>query len=85
MNAPLVIDRGRKAIFSMTSLVNDHLQFPGYVEKADELKASGIKEIVCVSVNDPFVMAAWGEAQVRGINFFARLLYVQLLDLLNFY
>jgi len=35
---------------------------PGYVSQADEIKKKGISEIVCVSVNDPFVMAAWGEA-----------------------
>ena len=39
---------------------NTHL--PGYIAKADELKAAGVNEIVCVSVNDPFVMAAWGKA-----------------------
>uniref|UniRef100_T1DIT5 Peroxiredoxin-5 n=1 Tax=Psorophora albipes TaxID=869069 RepID=T1DIT5_9DIPT len=34
---------------------------PGYVEKADAIKSSGVSEIVCVSVNDPFVMSAWGK------------------------
>ncbi|KAK9738610.1 Redoxin [Popillia japonica] len=36
---------------------------PGYVKKADDLKKQGVSEIVCVSVNDPFVMAAWGKDQ----------------------
>lgn len=36
---------------------------PGYVVLADELKAAGVDLIVCVSVNDAFVMQAWGEAQ----------------------
>jgi len=35
---------------------------PGYVEKADQIKSLGIELIVCVAVNDPFVMAAWGQA-----------------------
>lgn len=36
---------------------------PGYVVSADELKAKDIDAIICLSVNDAFVMAAWGEAQ----------------------
>ena len=32
---------------------------PGYLEKFGELKAAGVDEIWCVSVNDPFVMGAW--------------------------
>jgi peroxiredoxin len=35
---------------------------PSYVDKAQELKGQGIDEIACVSVNDPFVMAAWGKS-----------------------
>lgn len=35
---------------------------PGFVEKADALKAKGIDEIACTAVNDAFVMGAWGKA-----------------------
>jgi peroxiredoxin len=36
---------------------------PGYVEHFNELKASGVDEIWCVSVNDAFVMGAWAREQ----------------------
>jgi peroxiredoxin len=39
---------------------------PGFVEKADAFKAKGIDTIACVSVNDAFVMDAWGKAQNVG-------------------
>ena len=40
---------------------NAHL--PGYIALADKIKAKGINAIYCVSVNDAFVMKAWGESQ----------------------
>ncbi len=36
---------------------------PGYVAQLDALKAKGVDEVWCVSVNDGFVMAAWGKEQ----------------------
>ncbi|KAH1019818.1 hypothetical protein HUJ04_009580 [Dendroctonus ponderosae] len=62
----------QNAKFSNTSLslqscrffpncINTHL--PGYVAKAAELKQQGISDIICMSVNDLFVMAAWAKDQ----------------------
>jgi len=35
---------------------------PGYVEKFEEIKAKGVDLVVCISVNDPFVLEAWGDS-----------------------
>jgi len=35
---------------------------PGYVKNAEKIKAKGIENIFCISVNDPYVMNAWGDA-----------------------
>lgn len=39
---------------------------PGYINNADAIKAKGVDTIACVSVNDAFVMGAWGEAMGAG-------------------
>lgn len=45
---------------------------PGFVERADELKAKGIDEIACTAVNDPFVLDAWSkQASADGVTMLA--------------
>jgi peroxiredoxin len=45
---------------------------PGYVDKSAELKAKGIDEIACTSVNDAFVLGAWSKsANADGVTMLA--------------
>jgi len=39
---------------------------PGFVQNADAIKAKGVDAIACISVNDAFVMGAWGKDQGTG-------------------
>ena len=39
---------------------------PGFIDKADEIRSKGVDQIVCLSVNDAFVMGAWGADRGAG-------------------
>ncbi|MBN9099036.1 MAG: peroxiredoxin [Pseudonocardia sp.] len=46
---------------AFTPACSDH-HLPGYVLRADELRAKGVDTIACIAVNDAFVLNAWGES-----------------------
>jgi peroxiredoxin len=63
--------KGRSVLFGVPAAFSptcSDAHLPGFVAKADEITAKGVDRIVCVSVNDPFVMRAWTEDQgVEGV------------------
>ena len=64
-----LFDAKRIAVFGLPGAFtktcsSQHL--PGFVKFSDEIKANGIDEILCLSVNDPWVMEAWGKSQIVG-------------------
>ena len=66
IDAAEFLGEGRVALFALPGAFTPtcsakHL--PGFVEQAEALKAKGVDKIVCMSVNDAFVMQAWGESQ----------------------
>ncbi len=64
------LTRGKKvAIFGLPGAFTPTCSakhVPSYVQNIDRLKAKGINEVICMSVNDAFVMGAWARDQKTG-------------------
>ena len=64
-----ILGKGKVVLFGLPGAFTStcsKLHLPGYVANADKIKSKGIEKIFCLSVNDPFVMNAWGEANNAG-------------------
>ena len=64
-----ILGNGKVVLFGLPGAFTStcsKLHLPGYVDNADKIKSKGIEKIFCLSVNDPFVMNAWGEANNAG-------------------
>jgi len=61
-----VLGSGKVVLFAVPGAFTpgcSKVHLPGFVAGADELKQRGVDDIVCVAVNDPWVMDAWAKAQ----------------------
>ena len=63
-NLQKTIGKGKVILFGLPGAFTStcsKIHLPGFVANADKLKLKGIVQIFCLSVNDPYVMNAWGE------------------------
>jgi peroxiredoxin len=61
-----LLSRGKVVLFAVPGAFTpgcSKIHLPGYVAQAEELRAKGVDTIACISVNDAWVMDAWGKAQ----------------------
>jgi peroxiredoxin len=69
VEASELLGQGRVVLFSVPGAFTptcDAKHLPGFVEKAAALKARGVGKLVCLAVNDVFVMNAWGKSAGVG-------------------
>jgi glutaredoxin/glutathione-dependent peroxiredoxin len=69
VSAEELLGKGRVVLFSVPGAFTPtcsakHL--PGFIEQAEALRAKGVAKIVCLAVNDVFVMNAWGKSAGAG-------------------
>ncbi len=64
-----LLGKGRVVLFSVPGAFTptcNAKHLPGFIQNAAALRAEGVKKIVCLAVNDVFVMSAWGKAAGVG-------------------
>jgi|ERR1051325_5172547 len=64
-----LLGAGRVVLFAVPGAFTpgcSKVHLPGFVQQADEVSAKGVDKIVCVAVNDAWVMDEWGKAQGVG-------------------
>lgn len=64
-----LLGTGRVVLFAVPGAFTpgcSRVHLPGYAQQADSIAGKGVDQIACISVNDTFVMDAWGEA--HGVN-----------------
>lgn len=69
VEAAELLGKGKVVLFSVPGAFTptcDAKHLPGFVEKAAALKAKGVDQLVCLAVNDVFVMNAWGKSAGVG-------------------
>jgi peroxiredoxin len=69
VTAAELLGKGRVVLFSVPGAFTptcDAKHLPGFIEKASALRAKGVDRIVCLAVNDVFVMNAWGKSAGSG-------------------